>query len=379
MLGSPRRTSGVFALIFVLIALLVFLAEDASQGGDLFRNFVGMKFPGTSGLSGGKRGGENYFYSNISADDVESMKKKLTPRRLLTDGHGSLIPHQFLHLHNMKTGGTSLDSLINCGMNRLKKTVHVNYTQIHECSEGYYSKCVSGESEQCLSSVREAAVMSYCAPLKDLATPFQWMNDPQSSSIHAAVTVLRHPVARVWSMFRFQTKNCYDCRNLKDIYAELDKGGDAGLRDTCRLQLLNHQARNLLLQSPENGIPDTDDYAEEAIHNLKTVFSMVGVTEDMPNTAEIAGRVFPWLAKDVDWKNVFDVDTLSGDTSTCSLPHSNASPQNNRCRNGKHWRLPDYPDKETAAAILAHNQVDLKLYEAGLKQFKLQKLALGLA
>ena len=382
MLGSPRRASGVFMVAFVLgvVAFLVFLAEDASQGGDVFRNFVGVNFPGSDGGADGdnKSAGENKYA--FSASDVEAMKKKLAPRKLLTDGNGSLTRHQFLHLHHMKTGGTSLDSLIECGMHRLKKIVQLNYTNIHECNPEHYRKCVSGESERCLSSVRDAAVMSYCAPLKDLATPFQWMqqpNDPQQS-LHAAVTVLRHPVARVWSMFRFQTKICYQCRELKDIYAELDKGGDAGLQDTCRLQLLNHQARNLLFKSPENGVPDTDDHAEEAIHNLKTVFSMVGITEDMPNTAAIAGKVFPWLAKEADWRQVFDADRLSGDSSTCALPHRNASPKNNHCKNGKHWNLPDYPDKETAAAILAHNQVDLKVYEAGVKQFELQKLALGM-
>lgn len=47
--------------------------------------------------------------------------------------------------------------------------------------------------------------MSYCAPLKDLPA-FQW--DSTKDDIHA-ITVLRHPVDRVWSMFRFQTKGCY--------------------------------------------------------------------------------------------------------------------------------------------------------------------------
>jgi hypothetical protein len=47
--------------------------------------------------------------------------------------------------------------------------------------------------------------MSYCAPLKDLPA-FQW--DSTKENIHA-ITVLRDPVDRVWSMFRFQTKGCY--------------------------------------------------------------------------------------------------------------------------------------------------------------------------
>jgi hypothetical protein len=363
---------------------------------------------------------------SFSTEEIVQMKHQLRPQVFRTTtllqppyDQGStttattglaLLPHQFFHLHHMKTGGTSMDSLINCGLTRMKKyaapnsktLLQVNYTNIHECGESNYIKCKSGENAYCLQSVQNAAIMSYCAPLKDLHRPFSWeyldsketKNDDNDQNTDiartmlyrpAALTVFRHPVARVWSMFRFQTKSCYGCRELKDIYRDIDQASN-NLTRICKLQLLNHQTRNLMSSDPENEIPSTEEHLAEAIANMKNVFTMIGLTEDMPNTTQIAGRVFPWLAERVtSWSDVFDIanqTTAAVGTSTtdsCVLPHRNASPKNNRCiDNTKHWDLPDIPDEETTQAIMEHNQLDMRLYEAAVRQFELQKIALGL-
>jgi hypothetical protein len=386
-------------LTFVLACVLVFVADDAAQGGSdsLLQLFYAEYF---SGARGQLNNNSNSNSSSLSVlEDVtelcdqaalEQMKKRLTPKQLLFVKNNTLQEHQFLHLHHMKTGGTSMDGVVDCGMQRLKAAGFVvNYTSIHECAEAYYSKCISGASVRCLQTVRTAAILSYCAPLKDLGTPFQWFdptqetNDaPQSLSVHAAVTVLRHPVARVWSMFRFQTKNCYDCRPLKDIYAEIDSGNST-LTGMCRLQLLNHQTRNMLITAPANDVPDSVEQVQEAVHNMKTVFTLIGLTEDMTNTAAMAGKVFPWLAETVDWEDAVGQNhsrALAAE-KRCPMPHANASPTNNRCGpDGKsHWKLPDVPDDETARIILENNQMDVQLYEAAVAQFELQKRALGLA
>jgi hypothetical protein len=120
------------------------------------------------------------------------MMLNLLPRQLLfVKGNGdedetaknninmntnTLQQQQFLHLHHIRTGGTSLDGLVSCGMSRLKDAgITLKYTNLHECGESYYASCVSGASQQCLQGVQTAAVLSYCAPLQDLGKSFQWL------------------------------------------------------------------------------------------------------------------------------------------------------------------------------------------------------------
>ncbi len=58
--------------------------------------------------------------------------------------------------------------------------------------------------------------------------------------------MLRHPVDRVWSMFRFQTKDCFKCRSLTEFYRIMDAGNVTEMKPTCYEQLQNHQVANLL-------------------------------------------------------------------------------------------------------------------------------------
>jgi hypothetical protein len=299
--------------------------------------------------------------SNIQDDTaaLKALSEKLTPKEFSMDSK-VMLPNQFIHLHHMKTAGTSMDQLLKCGMERYKsvQSLEISYTSIHECSKSRYERCLSGEDQSCKSRIQRAAFMSYCAPLKDLAA-FGW-NNPEVQS----VTVLRNPVERVWSMFRFQTKQCYHCKPLVEIYQDIDTK-QPGLNQLCIDQLMNHQSSNLL-NTEWDASADPEDLVAQAIDNMKNFFTVVGLTEQLEATVEMVGHVFPWMN-----------ETIAGSGKGCKLTHANGSPKNNRCGpDNTHWDLPDQPDNETRAAIEAHNQMDMKLYEAAVQHFEHQKLAL---
>ena len=365
-----------------------------------------------------------------------------------------LKPHQFLHLHHMKTGGTSMDHMMRCAMDRLsgrkkkkpkrgkEETAAVEnenneggpilydvpYYNIHECSRMRFQECLDNQDSKCRPKMEEAAVMSYCAPLSHL-DEFGWtewgmsteemqVNDEEeleeleeelgieeegnttdttfvdettttttttlSNERIRAFTVLRHPVERVWSMFRFQTRICYKCMNLTEIYDKVDSnnteveradGSHHHFDDLCLDQLRNHEVTNMLTSGHFPKHPEDEETQDamvaEAIANMKKYFTVIGITEQLVETRRILGEVFPWMN-----------ETLEGYEETCPLGHENASPSNNRCvKNGvgktdSHWDLPKHPDEATRQAIEAHNQMDIKLYEAAVEYFELQKRAL---
>ena len=85
---------------------------------------------------------------------------------------------------------------------------------------------------------------------------------------------------------------------------------------------------------------------------------------------ELMSYSFPWLREQIEGE---------GNQRQCPFPHSNESPSNNRCgENGGHWDLPNKPDDETRRAIEEHNLLDIKVYEAALQHFELQKEAMAL-
>jgi hypothetical protein len=309
--------------------------------------------------------------SKSEQEIIEELTQKLAPRqdlRWIDQENQVLEKHQFLHLHHMKTGGTSMDQLIRCSMKRIEADsgIVVPYGNIHECSKGRYDKCKSKEDKTCNQKLQDAAFMSYCAPLKDLPA-FGWA-DGDSKSTTDALTVLRHPVDRVWSMFRFQTKRCFDCTPLIEVYEKMAAGDIDRMDFQCLQQLDNHEVANLLSTEGNENASD-DDLVEEAISNMKSFFTMIGLTEELNTTVKMAGMVFPWLN-----------ETVPDSELTCPLPHANSSPKNNACGPGHtHWDLPPHPDEETRKVIEEHNQLDLRLYEAAKEHFEMQKRALGLS
>ena len=290
-----------------------------------------------------------------------------------------------------------MDDLISCGRKRLSKELkyHINYVNLHECSVARYRSCVSGMDLSCQRRAQQAAMMSYCAPLKDLQV-FNWtvtenhnnnnsnmMMDaketkqqqqqqhglPSAPQFHA-ITVLRNPIDRVWSMFRFQTKSCYSCTTLSNVYQRINDGTTSliGARRICQDQLRNHQVHNMLLHDWDEYNND-EERVTEAITNMKEFFTLIGLTEDMTSTATMAGMVFPWLGVS------YNTTTTTTTRMECHLKHKNASPTNNRCGPGAtHWNLPSSPpDQETIDWIVKYNQLDIQLYEAAVEYFALQK------
>lgn len=295
---------------------------------------------------------------------VEEMRKRLAPRELRFTDENELELHQFLHLHQMKTGGTSMDRRLNCAIGRLfkDKGIKVPYGSIHECSTGRYISCRDGKnSNSCNEKLQKAAFMSYCAPVKDLPK-FSW--DSTKDDI-GAITVMRNPVDRVWSMFRFQTKGCYKCMNLTDVYDYIDNGTAADIfGDLCLKQIQNHETANMLsTEWPDDSTGQ--QLIDQAVYNMKNFFTAIGLTEHLNETAQIFGKIFPWFETEVEWSN-----------TTCSIGHDNKSPQNNRCgEGGTHWDLPDHPDEVTRLAIEDHNQLDIAVYKQVLEHFEIQRLA----
>lgn len=93
---------------------------------------------------------------------------------------------------------------------------------------------------------------------------------------------------------------------------------------------------------------------------------------------ELMSYSFPWLSEKIETEGNGDGDKY-GSKRQCPFPHSNGSPTNNRCGdNGGHWNLPSEPDEETRKAIEEHNLLDIKVYEAALQHFELQKEAMAL-
>jgi len=302
---------------------------------------------------------------------VEALKLKLQPKELYHADSQSYL-HQFLHLHQMKTGGTSMDHRLKCAMNRLKqdKNLTFSYGNIHECSQTRYNRCRDGEDPACMKRITNASILSYCAPLKDLKQ-FEW--DTSTDDIRA-ITVLRNPVDRVWSMFRFQTKSCYKCMNLTHVYDLIDQGETDEFKDICMKQLMNHETANMLSQTEllhqNNGEyqiePRASQLVTEAVDNMKSFFTAIGLTEELEQTVNLFGAIFSWFQTEVEWSD-----------KTCDLTHDNSSPSNNRCgADGKsHLELPSTPDEETRKAIEEHNQLDIAVYEAAVQHFQHQNLA----
>ena len=284
-----------------------------------------------------------------------------------------------------------MDELLQCVMRRYATMTNqaIPYMNLHECAKFMYDDCLSGKDQRCMKRAQDAVIMSFCAPLKDLQT-FGWTMHPQqqqqedqqqdqqqqdelsvvSSSIQPpiqALTILRHPVDRVWSMYRFQTKYCYKCMNLTEVYILMDQQQTGSIDSICIDQLSNHETANLLSTHFKQDATDAEK-VQEAITNMKEFFTMIGLTEQVDATVAMLHKVFPWMN-----------GTIEGSNEKCSFPHANASPLNNRCGPGdSHWELPPHPDDVTRQAIEQHNQMDLQLYQAAVQHFERQKRALGL-
>jgi hypothetical protein len=281
-------------------------------------------------------------------------------------------PQQFFFLHHMKTGGTSVGSWLSCARRRFPQ--NLAHYSLSECGTSSFNDCMYSENPRCYNGLTTSPLAEFCAPLFAV-NKFGWENSK-------AITMVRHPIDRVWSMFRFQTKGCFKCTDIKQVYQDIDaakeaeKNGDLDLKNellgkygggVCLPQISNHLTRNFLSLSDDAYLNATDDeIIEDALNNLRNKFTVVGVLERLSESIELYQYSFPWLAENVDDSDI-----------ACPYPHLNSSPSNNFCgENNTNWDLPDKPDEETRKVIEDHNQLDLKLYAAALELFEYQKKAM---
>jgi len=302
--------------------------------------------------------------------EIQQIRERILPIQDLECSPDGGRPKQFAHLHHMKTGGTSLNKAIGCALQRAQKThnqQYIPYYSFSECSWSRFQKCMAGDDDECTKSIDKAMAMQFCAPLFAV-NHFDWLEAN-------LVTVLRHPVDRVWSMYRFQTKSCYKCHSLLETFQRIENGTTPEIcgkcEGVCMTQLSNHLVRNLLTTDPltlDEAMTD-QEMLDEAIWNMKHRVALVGVTEQLDVTWAMMGKAFPWLNATSDRTDM-----------VCELSHENKTPKNNRCGpNNSHLELPSEPDDELKEMILKHNQLDLQLYQEAARWFELQKRALGFA
>merc|ERR1712032_1279963 len=130
------------------------------------------------------------------------------------------------------------------------------------------------------------------------------------------------------------------------------------------IQLFNHMTANLLGASTASKITYKDgkwvtdlsdqQILHEAVHNLRTQFAVVGLTNDLNTTVKLIGEVFPWLAHSVDFSD-----------DKCTIGHANKSPPN-PCGEKA---LPPQPDAYTRKLIEKYNHLDVEIHKAAVQRF----------
>mmetsp|Transcript_1309 Transcript_1309/g.2006 ORF Transcript_1309/g.2006 Transcript_1309/m.2006 type:complete len:359 (+) Transcript_1309:400-1476(+) len=328
------------------------------------------------------------------------------------------------------TGGTSLDGLIHCALSRQSdvKGDSVNYSRMSECGSGVRS-CMGKLAKELDASVvdnvffdkdetsfdpadveiadlnvcktSEAEVMSYCASLHAVRT-FGW-NEVDK------VTVIRHPVERAWSMYRFSLQGCYDCKEMKEVLRKVADGTFAARRhpklgeggkekekfvyspnDSCAVQLIGHQATNLLssveLYNVANDVrfPREKEIADEAVRNLREVFTWIGLTDRIQESIDGMRTVFPFLSE-----NLNDAAALFGDAlkkngekvdGSFSLPDGyideKGCPFEHRNAGKEPTCGTKEMDEETIFLINKLTARDMAVYKAAVERFELQQAVL---
>ena len=127
-------------------------------------------------------------------------------------GNASVAGMQFAHLHHMKTGGTSLNDYIRCSVERLNEYgKDVSLGSVTECAPGMIKSCLNRQKdEEDACQLRSSVAMNFCTSLANIEK-FGWGKSHK-------VTILRDPVDRVWSMYRFRMQGCYNCMPLAEVY-----------------------------------------------------------------------------------------------------------------------------------------------------------------
>jgi hypothetical protein len=358
------------------------------------------------------------------------MSASVKNRMALTDHQrtftlSTTTPKQFMHNHHMKTGGTSVDGLIRCALNRQKELnggTQINYNSMSECGSRVRScmNTLAGKLDATLTNnvfyhndeegtpfdpadealdipiddfnvckTSESSVMSYCASLHAVRT-FGWKAVDK-------ITVIRNPIDRAWSMYRFTLQRCYKCNELKDVLKQI-QGGTFGSEEdepnfayepnnSCAVQLIGHQATNLLssvdLYNVANDVrfPREEEIIKEAIKNLREEFTWIGLTDRIQESVDGFRTIFPFLADNLsetakEMQEEFEArgETLEdttfalpdgySDTRSCPFEHRNAG-RDPTCGTTE-------LDDETKEWIMKLNKRDMAVYKAAVERFEMQ-------
>jgi len=371
---------------------------------------------------------EALIYSGHIPKDVSNPKQ---PQRTLVLDSGT--PKQFMHMHHMKTGGTSMDGLISCALRR-QREIHrgtsIAYSKMSECGSRVKT-CMNDLAKHLNSSVvdnvfyrndadgqarvedqfsfdpadksqdipiddlnvcttSESNVMSYCASLHAVRT-FGWKDVDK-------ITVIRNPIDRAWSMYKYSLNRCYKCKELKDVLRSVADGtfGDGkqnfvySPNDSCAVQMIGHQATNLLssinLYNVANDVtfPREQEIVDEAVNNLRS-FTWIGITDRIQESVDAMRTVFPFLAENLSttaaelqgsYEKSYPGDDMFSllpegyiDSKGCKFEHRNGS-REPTCGTTE-------LDEETISLIKKLNNRDVAVYKAAVERFELQQEVLA--
>ena len=240
----------------------------------------------------------------------------------------------------------------------------------------------------------EANVMSYCASFHAVKT-FGWEGVDK-------VTVIRDPIDRAWSMYRFTLNSCYKCQEMKDVLHRVENGTFTSRKergsdtqkfvydpnDSCAVQMIGHQATNLIgdidLYNAANDVrfPREKEIIDEAVWNLRHDFTWIGITDKIQESIEGFRAVFPFLAENLNEATAAITDVLetSGehvedgrfslpedykDGKGCPFQHRNAG-KDPTCGTKE-------MDDETISLIKKLSNRDVAVYKAAVERFELQE------
>ena len=162
--------------------------------------------------------------------------------------------------------------------------------------------------------------------------------------------------------------------------------------DSCAVQMIGHQATNLLSSvelynvASDVRFPKEKEIVEEAVRNLREQFTWIGLTDRLDESIAAMRDVFPFLAlnlseaatsyNDLLQKSGNQVDDIRfslpegyNDSDGCPLPHSNGG-REPHCGTTK-------LDDETIYWIKRLNSRDVAVYKAAVERFTLQMEVLG--
>lgn len=146
--------------------------------------------------------------------------------------------------------------------------------------------------------------------MPDASTTTTWITEQvvlRDTDFHA-LTVFRDPVAPVWSMYWYQTKTCYECDPLLDVYAAMN-ARTCKIRPVRASHLQNHMTTNCLSTNRKtsnyhNNDDENEEKVLEAIYNMQNCFPMIGWTEHLDTTMKLVQSIFPWLQETIEGRLV---------------------------------------------------------------------------